>query len=125
MPVVDVEPISDEDSLCRRIHPSQVVEDKNLGVKRPSSGAFTDTDLSTDSEMLLAKFGLDIDFCLKNFPGYSLVRFPAKFARTSGMTVTHTPEADNPAHTEVTGKKPKALQRQFAAISVWAYQAPS
>jgi len=124
MPVVDIEPISDEDSLYRRIHPSQVIEDKNLGAKRPSSGAFTDPDLSTDSEFLLEKFGLDINFCLKNFPGYSLVRFPVEFARTNGMTVTHTPETDNPAHTEVTGKKSKALQRQFAATSVWAYEAP-
>jgi hypothetical protein len=123
MPVVDVELISDDDSLCRRIHPSQVVEDKNLGTKRPSSGAFTDPDLSTDSELLLAKFGLDLKFCLTNFPGYSLARFPVNFARANGMTVTHTPEAGDPAHTEVTGKKPKALQRQFAAISVWAYEA--
>jgi hypothetical protein len=125
MPVVDVELIKDDDSLCRRIHPSQVIEDKNLGTRRPSSGAFTDPNLSTHSELLLAKFGLDINFCLQNFSGYSLARFPVKFARDNGMAVTHTPEPDNPAHAEVIGKKTKALQRQFAAISVWAHEAPS
>jgi hypothetical protein len=124
MPVVDIEPISNEDNLYRRIHPSQVIDDKNLGARRPSSGAFTDANLSTDSETLLAKFELDANFCLKDFPSYSLARFSVQFARTNGMTVTHTPEADNPAHTEVTGKKSKALQRQFAAVSVWAHQAP-
>jgi hypothetical protein len=124
MPIVDVEPIVDEDTLLRRIHPSQMVEDKNLGARRPSSGAFTDPELSVDSELLLAKYNLNIAFCLRDFPEYSLARFAAGFARATGMTVTHTPQADNPAHTEVIGKKTKALQRQFAAISVWAHEAP-
>jgi hypothetical protein len=125
MAVVPVEPIVDGDNLLRRVHPSQVVDDKNLGTKRPSSGAFTDTELSADSELLLAKYGLDLSFCLKAYAGYSLVRFAVQFARSNGMVVTHTPKEDNPAHTDVTGKKSKALQRQFAAASEWAHEAPN
>ena len=124
MAVVAVEPIIDEDSLLRRVHPSQVIDDKNLGTRRPSSGVFTDTELSADSEFLLAKYGLDLSFCLKGYAGYSVVRFAVQFARSNGMVVSHTPKEDNPAHTDVTGKKSKALQRQFAAASEWAHEEP-
>jgi hypothetical protein len=119
MPIVAVEPIVDDDWVLRRIHPSQIIDDKNAGTKRPSSGAFTDPDLSADSELLLAKFGLDSNHCIKNHAGYSLARVSVQVARTAGMAVTHTPQEDNPAHTDVTGKKTKATQRQLSSSAEW------
>lgn len=38
-------------------------------------------------------------------PGYSLVRFMAGAAREKSLAVVHKPVEDNPAHTEVIGKK--------------------
>jgi hypothetical protein len=121
MPVAAAEIISDDDTLLRRVHPSQVVNDKNLGRDRPSSGVFTDPEMSTDSDALLTKHGLDSSFCLKGYSGYSLTRIDVKFARTNGMTVTNTPKEDNAAHTDVIGKKTEALQRQFAKHATWVH----
>lgn len=124
MSIVAVEPINDDDTLLRRVHPTQVVEDKNLGGWRPSSGAFTDDELSADSEALLTKYGLNSGFCLQNYNGYSLVGLKAGFARAAGLKVDHTPKIDNPAHVDVTGKKTKGIQRQLAAASAWVHQEP-
>ena len=121
MPIAAAEIISDDDTLLRRVHPSQVVDDKNLGRMRPSSGAFTDPELSTDSDALLTKHGLDSSFCLRGYAGYSLARIEVNFARANGMTVTNTPKEGNPAHTDVIGRKTEALQRNFAKHAVWVH----
>jgi hypothetical protein len=121
MPVAVAEIISDDDALLRRIHPLQIVEDKNLGRRRPSSAAFTDPELSTDSEALLEKHGLDSSFCIQNHAGYSLARVEVQFARASGMEVTNTPKERNPAHTDVIGKKTEATQRKFAKHATWVH----
>jgi hypothetical protein len=122
MPVAAAEIISDDDTLLRRVHPSQVINDKNLGRARPSSGVFYDAELSTDSEALLAKHGLDSSFCLRGYSGYSLARIEVEFARNNGMTVTNTPKEGNPAHTDVIGRKTETLQRQFAKHATWAHR---
>ena len=96
-------------------------EAANLGRARPSSGVFYDSEMSTDSEALLTKQGLDSSFCLQGHSEYSLARIQVEFARANGMTVTNTPKEDNAAHTDVIGKKTEALQRQFAKHATWAH----
>lgn len=97
--------ILDDAGLLRRVHPTQIVEDKNINGFRASSGAFKDPEMSVDVEPILAAAGLDWRFSLRNHPGHSLVRLKAGSARALGQAVVHAPEPDNRAHAEVRGKK--------------------
>jgi hypothetical protein len=110
MPVAAVEPIVDEDSVLRRIHPSQVVEDKNAGTKRPSSGAFTDLELSADSEFLLAKYGLDFTHSLKDHEGQASVS--CSRVRRLTQTISHIQKiALKNLHCQLRGARPPAVAR--------------
>jgi hypothetical protein len=125
MPDVDDGSIGDGAALLRRIHPEQVVPDSNdAGRMRPSSAAFKDPNLSVDAEPLLSAAGLNWQFSLRNHPNYYLVRFLAGFARRQRLAVVHKPEADNPAHTEVIGKKTQGIANALRDASTWAV-APS
>jgi hypothetical protein len=123
-PDIDDGSISNDAGLLRRIHPKQVVHDKNLGKWRPVSGAFKDKEMSVDAEPILREHGLDSAFSLRNFPGFSLARFPAGEARGMGLAVVHKPrpddQPDNPAHTLVIGAT-EANARHFASICVWVH----
>lgn len=114
----DIE-VSDEDILFRRIHPDQVIHDKNTGELRPSSGAFKDHEMSVDIESKLAVYGLDWNFTLRNHPGYSLVRLTAGTARSCGQMVTYLPLSDNPAHGTVTGRKTQGTANILMKASEW------
>ncbi len=93
MPDVDDGSIEDSATLLRRIHPKQIVTDQNKGgQRRPSSAAFLDPELSVDVEPVLHANGLDWKFSLKDFPGHSLVGFPAGAARAKQLPVVHKPE---------------------------------
>jgi hypothetical protein len=116
--------IADDAGLLRRIHPDQVIDDKNLGKIRPSSGAFKDRELSVDAEPILHKQGLDWTFSLRNHTGFSLVRFPAHEARALGLQVVHDPEPDNVAHTLVVGTKSRRLADHFVRVSDWVHLEP-
>lgn len=110
--------IPDTACLLRRVHPSQVVEDKNVGEFRASSGAFKDQEMSVDVEPMLDAAGLNWSFSLRNHPEHSLVRFRAGDARALGQAVVHSPIPDNPAHAEVKGKKsPGTANRLMQASS--------
>src|SRR6476469_596318 len=98
---VDDGSIGDDADLLRRIRPDQIVDDKNVGARRPSSAAFKDPAMSVDAEPILRQHGLDQTFSLRNHAGYSLARFKAGVARGINLPVVHKPETDNPAHTEV------------------------
>jgi hypothetical protein len=104
-PDVDDGSIADDADLLRRIRPDQIVDDKNLGSRRPSSAAFKDPALSVDAEPILQQHRLDWTFTLRGYQGYSLARFKAGAARAKGLPVVAKPLQDNPAHTEVHGKK--------------------
>jgi len=119
MPDLDDRSIADDVGLLRRIRPDQVVHDKNMGQERPSSAAFKDPHMSVDAESILSANGLDWKFSLRNTPGYSLVRFAAGAARLRQLAVVHKPEADNPAHTEVVGKKTQAIANHLVQESSW------
>jgi hypothetical protein len=117
MPDVDDGSINNEAGLLRRIHPEQVVPDKNTQRPRLSSAAFKDDELSVDAEPLLAQAGLDWHFSLRGYLGYSLVRFRAGAARQERLRVVHKPERCNPAHTEVIGKKTQGIANRLRDAS--------
>jgi hypothetical protein len=120
-PDVDDGSIADDADLLRRIHPEQVVDDKNLGKRRPSSAAFKDPTMSVDAEPILHQYRLDWTFSLRGHSGYSLARFRAGAAREKGLAVIHKPESNNPAHTEVIGKKTGSIAKHLATVSTWAH----
>ena len=123
-PDVDDGSIADDADLLRRIRPDQIVDDKNLGARRPSSAAFKDPTMSVDTEPILHQHGLDWTFTLRNYSGYSLARFKAGAARAETLAVVHKPEPGNPAHTEVIGKKTQGVANRLVAASTWAHLEP-
>jgi hypothetical protein len=116
---MSAEDIPDNCGLLRRVTPSQIIPDKNLGRRRLSSGAFRDRRLSVDAECLLAAAGLDCSFSLSQHPNFFLVRFNAGFARSLGQVVEHTPQADNPYHAEVVGQKSGSVCHALRDAAEW------
>jgi hypothetical protein len=123
-PDVDDGSIADDAGLLRRIRPDQIVDDKNVGIRRPSSAAFKDPAMSVDAEPILHRQGLDWRFSLRAHSGYSLIRFTAGAARARALAVVHKPEPDNAAHTEVTGKKTQGIANHLVAASTWVHLEP-
>jgi hypothetical protein len=113
--------IKDDAGLLRRIHPKQVVPDQNRGGARPSSAAFLDPELSVDAEQILHVEQADWRFSLKDYPNYSLVRFSAAAARAVQLAVVHKPLPENKAHTEVIGKKTRAIANHLRDASDWVH----
>jgi hypothetical protein len=113
--------IPDECSLLRRVTPSQIVPDQNLGQgkRRLSSGAFRARDLSTDAECLLQEAGHDWTYTLRQYPEFYLVRFSAAFARGNNQVVEHRPLDDNEFHTEVVGSKSDPVCNAFRMAAEW------
>jgi hypothetical protein len=124
-PDVDDGSITDDADLLRRIRPDQIVDDKNLGARRPSSAAFKDPDLSVDAEPLLRQKGLDWTFSLQKHPGYSVARFKAGAARAKSLAVIHKPMQENHAHAEVTGKKTQGVANHLVSACHWAHLEPA
>jgi len=120
-PAVDDGSIADDAGLLRRIRPDQIVDDKNSGEKRASSAAFKDPEMSVDAEPILQANGFNWKFCLRNYVGFSLVRFQAGAARAKQLAVVHKPEADNPGHTEVIGKKTHGIANHLRSVSEWVH----
>jgi hypothetical protein len=121
---VDVRAIDDDAGLLRRIHPEQIVPDKNRGGRRLSSAAFRDPEMSVDAEPILHENGLDWKFSLREHQGYSLVRFLAREARSQGLSVDHEPVEGNPTHTEVKGRKSTSVIKHLIAVSDWVHLEP-
>jgi hypothetical protein len=121
---IDDGSIPDDAALLRRVHPKLVTHDKNLGRWRPMKGAFLGKELSVDAEPILRQHGLDPNFSLRNWPGFSLARFSAGAARARKLSVVHDPcpddQPDNPAHTLVIGIT-EAIARDLAVTCEWAH----
>ena len=123
-PDVDDGSIGDDFDLLRRIRPDQIVDDENCGTRRPSSAAFKAPELSVDAEQILLANGLDFTFSLRNHPGFSLASFKTAIARTNKLLVISRPEPDNPAHTEVHGKKTQGIANILVAACMWTHLEP-
>jgi hypothetical protein len=118
---VDDGSIANDHDLLRRVRPDQVIDDQNLGIRRPSSAVFKDPQLSADSEQILAQKGLDWTFSLLGYDGYSLARIKAGAARQHGLAVIHKPLDNNTAHVEVHGKKTQGIANSLVAACWWAH----
>jgi hypothetical protein len=121
MAAVDDGSIADDARLLRRIRPDQIVDDENSGTRRPSSAAFKDAELSVDSEPILNDNGFDWRFSLQGHAGYSLAQFTAGHARAKMLPVIHTPLQNNPAHSEVHGKKTQGVANHLVAGTSWVH----
>lgn len=115
----DIKLIPDECGLLRRIPPSQIVHDANVGKRRLSSGAFRAKQLSADAECLLAAVGLDWKYSLLKHSSFFLIRLNAGFARQHSQTVQHAPLPDNPFHAEVVGRKSDPICTAFRNAAEW------
>jgi hypothetical protein len=119
-----------DDPLWRRVHPTQVIFDKNQGAHRPSSAAFGDHPNGTPMSIVLGKDSLARgrtgEALLAKFDGYSLAAITATDARENQQVVYRAPVPDEPDHGEVMGDKPKSVQRSFAKLAKWVVlRAPS
>jgi hypothetical protein len=116
--------IADGAGLLRRVIPEWVVDDKNTGGKRLSSAAFKDPATSVDVEPMLEAAGLDWSHCLRNHPGYSLVRIRAATARGLGQAVVHAHIfGENEAHAEIRGKKTQGTANRLRDAAEWVFLA--
>lgn len=102
------EEILDDDRLWRRIHPTQTQEDG--GRRRVTSAAFTDERLSVD----LARIQEHYTRTLIGYSGYGVAEIQAGFARSLGQQVIHRPLAENPAHSQIEGRKSRSVARSLA-----------
>jgi len=95
--------LEDDAELYRRVRPTKLLTTKTWGnvdhLPRHSR-----SELSVDAEPVLRSAGLDWHFSLSNHPGFSLQALRRSRSDLKPHRGTK-PETDNPAHTEVTGKK--------------------
>ena len=80
--------------------------------------------MSVDAETILISNGLNWKFTLKDYPNHSLVKIEAKHARAKALAVIHKPIPDNPAHTEVVGKKSQGVANHLRNSSTWVHLQP-
>jgi len=117
----DVKDIPDDCGLLRRVTPSQIVPDKNLGRRRlivggvSRSAAVGGRGVPADGRRL----GLDL---LAEAAPELLSRAPdmtAGLARGHGQVVEHTPQADNAFHAEIVGPKSGSVCATLRDAAEW------
>ncbi len=113
------EEIVNEDELWRRIHPSWIIQDKNLGRSRPSSQAFTDPSMSVYLMRTHLEHGGTPESSIESHPDFLLAAFTVKLARDCDQRVFHDPTLVNPAHSIVEGRKTGSIKKRFAQESEW------
>ena len=93
--------IGKAERLWRRVHPTQV--DWTVDPPEVSTAAFNTTDgmsVSIASETTIEKIST-------LYPEDTVVEFPAALARELGCTLERCPTAEDPAHAEVWGPRPR------------------
>jgi hypothetical protein len=121
-PSQDDPTIGDGVALWRRIGPSWVIKDSNLGRLRPTSQAFQNQrggeafsiHISTDA----AAIGLGPQDLVAGLTGFGMAEFGAGLARELRQGVVRVPEEGEIGHGHVVGKKSKSVREQFAKQSV-------
>lgn len=112
--------------IWRRIHPTFIIFDSNLGRHRPSSQAFKDSSDGTPMSVLIGRIvshsSRDEFSVLRSFPAEALSAFTARFARSQGQGVESAPVAEEPAHAYVFGSKRKKIQAEFAKRAIWVVE---
>ena len=120
--------IRDDAALWRRIPPCHFVPDDNVDGVRPSSAAFKDHPDGSPMSVLLAEIvaetGRGAREVLAGHEGYGLRTFTAGLARECEQGIARMVLADEPAHAEVFGKKPKSVRKKLAKESEWVLPPP-
>lgn len=120
---VDDRTIGNEAPLWRRIAPTQVVYDDNMGRCRPSTAAFQD---HRDGSPMSVVLGQDVlaagrrpESVLLGHEDFSLASISAGLTRRHGQGIRRAPLPEEPAHAEVFGKKTRSVQKAFCRASEW------
>ncbi len=112
--------------LFRRVPPEVVTRDRNRGgVIRPMSGHFLDTEMSVVLGDQLAAAGRAPESAVGQHTENFLVCGTAQCVRNEDQGVRHTPNAEEAAHGDVIGSKPKARARRFAKEARWVIEPPA
>jgi hypothetical protein len=80
--------------------------------------------MSVDAEPILKANGLNSLSVLTGYPGYSLINVEAGHARAKALAVVPKPLRNNPAHTEVIGKKTQAIANYLMSSATWVHLEP-
>ena len=115
----DDETIRSDERLLRRIHPTQVIPDENLGRRRPTSAAFHDFELSVEIASSLEARSLPLTHSLAGHPGFFLASITAKIARDHAQLVCRDPIPGNASHALIVGKKSHRIQKSLAVAAEW------
>jgi hypothetical protein len=110
--------ISDEVILWRRVHPEQLVFNSNLNEMRPTSQSFQNTSGSDGMSVNIAS-ETTIEETLHGYEDHFIVSLEVGIVRSLNQGVIRKPLPDNPAHSEVTGKKTKSIKKRLSDASMW------
>jgi hypothetical protein len=109
--------------LFRRVPPTWIIWDGNLGRWRPTSAAFNNSrdghPMSIALECELVLRGLPPSSVLAAHEGFSLTFITTELARNLGQAVVRDPTPDEPAHGLVVGTKSDKVKKRMAAAAVW------
>ena len=115
--------VADDCKLYRRIPPSQVVQDDNLGRKRPSSANFRNSSdgspMSIGLGDTLAEGDRQPSDLLRNYPDHRLASFTAGFVRSLEQRLIRSPIEDEPAHGGVIGNKTDRVRKKMSEEACW------
>ena len=115
--------IPESAELWRRIHPTQLVHDKNLGRVRPTSAGFSDssdgTPMSVQQGSIVQANGGNPQTALARYPGDYLATLTVGQVRSQAQGVHPNPLPEDPAHTFVFGEKTDGVRKYFARNSRW------
>ena len=121
--LLDDTTIEDDLELWRRIYPTWIVPDKNIGGLRVSSAAFYNSPNGTPTSVLLAdvvrETGRDAEDVLAGFDGYALASITAGQGRSCNQGVARDPRPNEPAHAYLFGNKTRSLRGCLARHAEW------
>lgn len=122
--VQDDRSILDEDVLWRRVRPTEVAFDPELGRKRPKTQAFQNHPGTDAMSLTLAReIGNSIEAALEGHADSLIVALPAKVFRANGQKLVPVP-GEVAGHVHVIGRKPKSVQNQFVKRAQWIVAPP-
>jgi hypothetical protein len=116
--------ISDDADLWRRIHPTHIISDPNLGRVRPTSAAFMDLSNGSPMSVVIAAESDGPEHILAGYEGYGLASFKARVAREFGLGIVRNPLYNQPAHALVFGAKSGKVRSQLAKAVEWVVLPP-
>lgn len=122
MPDTDDKTILDGHSLWRRVHPDWIILDKNIDppAYRPTSQAFQNYRNTDTMSVLLGDDHREPNLAVSGIHGtYSLAAFPALLARQQDQVIVRAPEATEPTHAHVVGKKTGSVRSALAKGCRW------